>query len=195
MVQKTVEIPQLQFFNIVVVFSFRAADADPHGPDFFSRPLNFHSCCTFQVVDVSCCAGRACRAVSTAPVRAVFLCFRLAKNASYHRRYTPRSAGLLVTMLLALFSCSLVFSGRFRHLFQCPAFWFNSGYTFMSLAVFYDPLYLADTCSEFACRVQDSGLFWVMTSGYVPVFSASWFNTGHMSTSVDGDFWLIFTYL
>ena len=32
-VQKTVEIPQLQFFNIVVVFSFRAAEADPHGPD------------------------------------------------------------------------------------------------------------------------------------------------------------------
>ena len=32
-VQKTVEIPQLQFLNIVVVFSFRAAEADPHGPD------------------------------------------------------------------------------------------------------------------------------------------------------------------
>ena len=32
-VQKTVEIPQLQFFNIVVAFSFRAANADPYGPD------------------------------------------------------------------------------------------------------------------------------------------------------------------
>ena len=32
-VQKTVEIPQSQFFNIVVVFSFRAAEADSHGPD------------------------------------------------------------------------------------------------------------------------------------------------------------------
>ena len=32
-VQKTVEIPQLQFFYIAVDFSFRAAEADSHGPD------------------------------------------------------------------------------------------------------------------------------------------------------------------
>ena len=30
---------------------------------------------------------------------------------------------------------------------------------------FYDPLYLAVTCSAFACGVQDYGLFWKMTSG------------------------------
>ena len=40
----------------------------------------------------------------------------------------------------------------------------------------------------------DSGLFWVMTSGNVPVFSAYWFNTGYMSASVYGGFWKIFTY-
>ena len=33
-VQKTVEISQLQFFYIVVVFSCCTAEADPHGPDF-----------------------------------------------------------------------------------------------------------------------------------------------------------------
>ena len=38
------------------------------------------------------------------------------------------------------------------------------------------------------------GLFWVMTSGNVPVFSAYWFDTGYMSTSVSGGFWKIFTY-
>ena len=30
------------------------------------------------------------------------------------------------------------------------------------------------------------GLFWVMTSGNIPVFSAYWFDTGYMSTSVYG---------
>ena len=54
--------------------------------------------------------------------------------------------------------------------------------------------YLAVTCSVFAFRVQDSGLFWVVTSGNVPVVSASWFNTGYMSTSVYGGFWYILTY-
>ena len=48
------------------------------------------------------------------------------------------------------------------------------------------PSYSAVTCSVFAFRVQDSGLFWVMTSGNVPVFSALGFNTGYMSTSVYG---------
>ena len=38
--------------------------------------------------------------------------------------------------------------------------------------------YLAVTCSVFAFRVQDSGLFWVLT--------CCWFNTGYMSTSVYG---------
>ena len=55
--------------------------------------------------------------------------------------------------------------------------------------VLYVPSYLAVTCSVFAFGVQDSGLFWVMTSGNVPVFSAYWFNTGYMSTSVHGGFW------
>ena len=35
----------------------------------------------------------------------------------------------------------------------------------------------------FAFGVQDFGLFWVMTSGNVPVFSAYWFNTGCMSAN------------
>ena len=54
--------------------------------------------------------------------------------------------------------------------------------------------YLAVTCSVFAFIVQDSGLFWVLTSEKVPVFSAYWFNTGYMSTSVYGGFWYFFTY-
>ena len=37
---------------------------------------------------------------------------------------------------------------------------------------FYNPSYLAVTCSVFAFGVHDSRLFWVMTSGNVPVFSA-----------------------
>ena len=57
---------------------------------------------------------------------------------------------------------------------------------------FYDPSYLAVICSSFAFGVQDSGLFWVMTSGNVAVFSAYWFNTGYMFTSVYGSFWKIF---
>ena len=57
---------------------------------------------------------------------------------------------------------------------------------------FYVSSYLAVTCSVFAFGVQDSGLFWVMTSGNVPVFRACWFNTGYMSTSVYGGFWKIF---
>ena len=48
-------------------------------------------------------------------------------------------------------------------------------------------------CSVFAFGVQVSGLFWVITSGKVPVFSAYWFNTGYMSTSVHGGFWNIHT--
>ena len=59
---------------------------------------------------------------------------------------------------------------------------------------FYVSTYLAVTCSVFAFGVQDSGLFWVMISGNVPVFSACWFNTGYMSASVHGGFWKIFTY-
>ena len=59
---------------------------------------------------------------------------------------------------------------------------------------FYVSTYLEVTCSVFAFGVQDSGLFWVMTSGNVPVFSAYWFNTGYMSASVYGGFWKIFTY-
>ena len=55
--------------------------------------------------------------------------------------------------------------------------------------VLYVPSYLAVTRSVFAFGVQDFGLFWVMTSGNVPVFSAYWFNTGYMSTSVYGGFW------
>ena len=58
---------------------------------------------------------------------------------------------------------------------------------------FYVPSYLAVTRSVFAFGVQDFGLFWVMTSGNVPVFSAYRFNTGYMSTSVYGGFWNIFT--
>ena len=34
--------------------------------------------------------------------------------------------------------------------------------------VFYDPLYLKVTCSEFARGVQNYGLFWKMTSGWIP---------------------------
>ena len=49
--------------------------------------------------------------------------------------------------------------------------------------IFYVPSYSVVTCSVFAFEVQDSGLFWVMTSGNVPVFSAYWFNTGYMSAS------------
>ena len=56
----------------------------------------------------------------------------------------------------------------------------------------YVPLYLAVTRSVFAFGVQDFGLFWVMTSGNVCVFSAYCFNTGYMSTSVYGGFWEIF---
>ena len=41
---------------------------------------------------------------------------------------------------------------------------------------------------------QDFGLFWVMTSGNVSVFSAYWFNTGYMSTSVYGGFWNNFSH-
>ena len=52
-----------------------------------------------------------------------------------------------------------------------------------SLAYFYNPSYLAVTCSVFARGVQDYGLFWEKTSRYA-VFSASWFNSGYMSTSV-----------
>ena len=59
---------------------------------------------------------------------------------------------------------------------------------------FYVPSYLAVTRSVFAFGVQDFGLFWVMTSGNVPVFSAYWFNTGYMSSSVYGGFWKLFTY-
>ena len=59
---------------------------------------------------------------------------------------------------------------------------------------FYVSSYLAVTCSVFAFGLQDSGLFWVMTSGNVPVFSAYWFNIGYMSTSVYGGFGEIFTY-
>ena len=47
----------------------------------------------------------------------------------------------------------------------------------------YDPSYLAVTCLVFARGVQDYGLFWEKTSRYA-VFSASWFNSGYMSTSV-----------
>ena len=54
--------------------------------------------------------------------------------------------------------------------------------------------YLAVTCSVFAFRVQYSGLFWVLTSENVPLFSAYWFNTGYMSMSVYGGFWYFFTY-
>ena len=52
-----------------------------------------------------------------------------------------------------------------------------------SLAYFYDPSYLPVTCSVFARGVQDYGLFWEKTSRYAG-FSASWFNSGYMSTSV-----------
>ena len=46
-------------------------------------------------------------------------------------------------------------------------------------------------CLPAEYRILD---FWVMTSGNVSVFSAYWFNTGYMSTSVYGGFWKIFTY-
>ena len=49
--------------------------------------------------------------------------------------------------------------------------------------VFYGPSYLAVTCSVFARGVQDYGLFWENSSGYA-IFSASWLNSGYMSTSV-----------
>ena len=52
-----------------------------------------------------------------------------------------------------------------------------------SLAYFYNPSCLAVTCSVFAGGVQDYGLFCEKTSRYA-VFSASWFNSGYMSTSV-----------
>ena len=54
---------------------------------------------------------------------------------------------------------------------------------------FYVPSHSAVTRSVFAFGVQDFGLFWVMTFGNVPVFSAYWFNTGCMSASVYRDFW------
>ena len=47
----------------------------------------------------------------------------------------------------------------------------------------YDPSYLAVTCLVFARGVQDYGLFCEKTSRYA-AFSASWFNSGYMSTSV-----------
>ena len=79
-------------------------------------------------------------------------------------------------------------------MFPYPALWFNSGYIFTSVSRISTTSYLAVTCSVFAFRVQDSGLFWVLTSENVPVFSAYWFNTGYMSTSVYGGFWYFFTY-
>ena len=79
-------------------------------------------------------------------------------------------------------------------MFPYPAIWFNSGYIFMSVSRISTTSYLAVTCSVFAFRVQDSGLFWVLTSENVPVFSAYWFNAGYMSTSVYGGFWYFFTY-
>ena len=79
-------------------------------------------------------------------------------------------------------------------MFPYPARWFNSGYIFMSVSRISTTSYLAVTCSVFAFGVQDSGLFWVLTSENAPVFSAYWFNTGYMSTSVYGGFWYFFTY-
>ena len=58
----------------------------------------------------------------------------------------------------------------------------------------YVPPYLAVTRSVFAFGIQDFGLLCVMTSGNVSVFSAYWFNTGYMSTSVYRGFGKIFTY-
>ena len=49
---------------------------------------------------------------------------------------------------------------------------------------FYDPSNLAVTCLVFARGVQDYGLLWEKTSRYA-VFSASWFNSGYMSASVN----------
>ena len=46
-------------------------------------------------------------------------------------------------------------------------------------------------CSLLEYRILD---LWVITSGNVSVFSAYWFNTGYMSSSVYGGFWMIFTY-
>ena len=46
------------------------------------------------------------------------------------------------------------------------------------------PSYSAVTCSVFAFRVQDSGLFWVMTSGNVPVFSASLRRLGFLGAAL-----------
>ena len=53
----------------------------------------------------------------------------------------------------------------------------------MAGIAFYDPAYMAVTCSEFACGVQDYGFFWEMTSGGA-VFSASWFDSGYTVESV-----------
>ena len=62
----------------------------------------------------------------------------------------------LVKVICPLLSCLMLLVR------QCRKLWiFRSSRS----RYFYDPLYLAVTCSAFACGVQDYGLSWKMTSG------------------------------
>ena len=46
--------------------------------------------------------------------------------------------------------------------------------------------YLAATCSVFVLPDCCGGFFWELTSGFIPVFSANWFDNGYMCLSVYG---------
>ena len=55
-------------------------------------------------------------------------------------------------------------------------------YVLRCLVWFCGPLYLAATCSVLVLP----GFFWETTSGFIPVFSAIWFDSGYMCLSVYG---------
>ena len=55
------------------------------------------------------------------------------------------------------------------------------------LVWFCGPLYLAATCSVLVLPEECGGrFFWETTSGFIPVFSAIWFDSGYMCLSVYG---------
>ena len=58
---------------------------------------------------------------------------------------------------------------------------------FLVVNIFYGPLFLAVTCSVLVClRSPCVDFFRETTSGFISVFSASWFDSGHMFLPVYG---------
>ena len=184
LVQKTVVVPQLQFFT-GRQHPLLAANADPHGPvcpadhgdstvaAYFGRRC---SCC--RVVQIlRCCRGEALGAPTVAARREIcgFLRPLVSDSHLFGVRVCLWRTRIWIFREMTPGMVSVLNTPRF-----------DSGHNGVSLRgfleEFHTPLYLAVTCTVFGVRLWSTRvwIFWEMTPGLISVLNTPRFDSGYI---------------